>query len=314
VTRSPGLLRISREMAASDPVFIVGEARSGTSILYRTFMKHSSFRPREPNLVETEIFAHLRRVFMFGPEYPGSLRRYMLDDEKAWGDFLASIRPLRVVSALNVPVNLVARGPMTWTLRTNLAHLVLRTYFFHARRARGCRRLLEKTPTNTPHVPALVRTFPRARLLYIHRHPVDVFSSYRRRGQDDPDAAWARALTPRAFCDGYERNASLALDRSSRHGDLLPVPYEKFTGSPKTELQRVCAFLDEPFEASMVDEPDPDPGRWRGDPLLWGPIVPVTKRWADYMTEDEADRIQDRLQQTMRRLGYERVAPPPPSS
>lgn len=301
-----GLRGISREMRASRPTFIVGEARSGTSILYRTLMKHPAFRTRQPNLVETEIFAHLRRVFMFGPTYPEPLLRYMLDDEDAYRAFLASIGALRMVSALNIPVNLAFRGTSTWTLYTNLSHLVLRSYFFHARRARGCRRLVEKTPTNTAHIGSLSRTFPNARLLYIHRHPVDVFSSYRRRGQADPGAEWARALTPEAFCQTYEQSANRALDWVARgHGNLLLVSYERFTGDPAQELHRVCEFLGEPFEPSMIEEPDPDPGRWKGDPLLWGPVVPVTKRWQDYMTPEEARRIEDRLQTTMRRLGYE---------
>ena len=74
------LLRISADMQRSSPVFIVGEARSGTSILYRTLQKHSSFRPRQTNLAETNIFAHLRRTFMFGQSYPETLRQFMLDD------------------------------------------------------------------------------------------------------------------------------------------------------------------------------------------------------------------------------------------
>lgn len=88
------LLAISAEMKARSPVFIVGEARSGTSILYRTLQKHTSFRPREPNLVETEIFSHLRRTFMFSMSYPQPLIRFMLDDQGPYRDFLRSIRAL----------------------------------------------------------------------------------------------------------------------------------------------------------------------------------------------------------------------------
>ena len=36
------------------------------------------------------------------------------------------------------------------------------------------------------HVGRLFACFPRARLLFIHRHPVDVYSSYVRRGRTDP--------------------------------------------------------------------------------------------------------------------------------
>ena len=72
------VLRISKEMALCSPVFIIGEARSGTSILYRTLQKHSAFRPREIDLTETHIFDLIKRTFMFRRDYPETLRRYML--------------------------------------------------------------------------------------------------------------------------------------------------------------------------------------------------------------------------------------------
>lgn len=309
------LLDISREMKAARPVFIVGEARSGTSILYRTLMKHPSFRVHHPNLVETDILAHRRRVFMFSESYPASLRKYMLDDERAYRSFLESIRVVQLVSALAIPVNFVFRKQTTWSLYLNLNHLMLRSYFFHARHARGCTRLVEKTPTNTSHIAVLSRTFPNGRLLYIHRHPVDVFSSYRRRGQADPDAEWARTLTPYRFCRIYEESTDRVLDWvAGGHRNLLMIPYEGFTRSPLKEFARLCEFLEEPFDPSAVEEAHPDPGRWRGDPHLWGPILPITKRWQDFMSVPEAEFIQARLARTMDRLGYEPYGPTPAST
>jgi hypothetical protein len=306
ILRLRQLLEISREMRESNPVFIVGEARSGTSILYRTLMKHPTFRPRHPNLVETEIFAHLRRIFMFGKNYPEPLIRYMLDDHDAYSAFLASIRVVRLVSALNAPINIVVRRPANWSWYGNLSHLLLRSYFFHATRARGCDRLVEKTPTNTPFIAPLSTTFPKARLLYIHRHPVDVFSSYRRRGQADPGAAWARGLAPEPFCEIYERSANRVLDWIARgNSNLLLIRYEDFTRHPTREFKRLCGFLEEPFDSSAVEEATPHVGRWKGDPLLWGPIVAVTKHWQDFMTMAEAEWIQARLGRTMERLGHE---------
>jgi hypothetical protein len=293
-------------MKASRPVFIIGEARSGTSILYRSLLKHPSFRPHRPNLVETEVFAHLRRVFMFSHSYPPSLIKFMLEDRESYGAFLASIRVVRLVSALNAPMNVIVPRRPNWSWYANLSHLLLRSYFFHASQARGCKRLVEKTPTNTPHIAALSRTFPNAQMLYIHRHPVDVFSSYRRRGQADPGARWARALTPGRFCKVYERSTSAVLDWiGAGHQNLILLRYEEFTHSPRQEFERLCKLLGEAFEPSAVEEPHPELGRWKGDPLLWGPIVPVTKRWQDFMSETEAMFIQARLARTMDKLGYE---------
>ena len=55
----------SREAAVLEPVFIVGEARSGTSILYRTLQQHPSFRPRTEDLTESNAMALTPRAGLF---------------------------------------------------------------------------------------------------------------------------------------------------------------------------------------------------------------------------------------------------------
>lgn len=298
------LVKTSAEMRAARPVFIVGHPRSGTSILYRTLQKHSSFRPLEPNLVETEIFSHLRRTFMFGASYPPSLIRFMLDDQAIYRQFLRSIRAIRIVSALLVGPNMVFRDRYDWLWYANLNHLLLRSYFFHATRARGCRRLVEKTPTNTPNMARLWATFPRAQFLYVYRHPIDVFTSFRRRAKADLAALWAARITPTGFCADYESSVGRVLMWRDEHRNLRTIKYEDFTRDPGSELRALCEFLEEPFEPSAVEEPNPDLDRWRGDPHLWGRIVTVTKDWREYVTAAEARFIQGRLSPVMSRLGY----------
>lgn len=298
------LIRISRAMKRQSPVFIVGEARSGTSILYRTLQKHTSFAPRRTDLTETEMFALLHRVFMFREQYPEQLIRFMLQDRGQWIRFVSSIRLCRIANALLLPANLLARKPPWWLWYANLHHMTLRSFYFHAREARGCRRLVEKTPTNTPHLHYLKRAFPHSRFLYVHRHPVDVFASYRRRARDDPGARWAD-IGVDGFCTRYEVSTSAALAWSdAAPGDLLLIGYENFTSDPQTSLREICGFLDERFEGSVLVESRPDPRRWRGDPHLWGPIVTTTKRWNDHVSEAEANSIETRLAPLMARLGY----------
>jgi len=300
------LRRVSRQMREASPVFIVGEARSGTSLLYRTLQKHPSFKPRTQNLVETDVFSQLRRTFMFNRTYPDTLIRFMLSDTVAWHAFRRTIWPLRVVSAAWAPVNYVLRDRVRWVWYANLHHLVLRAYFFYAWEARGCVRLLEKTPTNTVHLPQLAATFPGARFLYIHRHPVDVFTSYRRRARVDPNAAWAE-LSIDEFCRRYQDRTRRAIEwQRAGHGNLLLVRYEALTTNPEETFGAVCAFLNEPFVSEALEEPAPDRERWTVDPHLWDHIVAQTKRWQDFVTPAEASALQTRLAQTMSVLGYEK--------
>jgi hypothetical protein len=53
-------------------------------------------------------------------------------------------------------------------LPAGLGPAVLRSFVFHATRARGCRRSVEKTPTNAQHMENLTAACPHARLLYVH--------------------------------------------------------------------------------------------------------------------------------------------------
>ena len=292
------------DRSADRPVFIVGEARSGTSILYRTLQKHPSFRPREIQLGETEIAANLRRAFLFGRGRPRPLAAFMLDDADAYRAFLRSIRVPRIVSAVTAPVNVWIDRPPWWWRRVNLHHVVVRRYFLHARQARGCERIVEKTPTNTANLGLLRAAFPDARFLYIHRHPVDVFASYRRRASADPDASWAR-IAPATFCSVYRASLLRAVAWRQQHENLAFVRYERFTADPGPTFAGICAFLEEPFDAEAVVERDPSYGRWRGDPHLWAEIVPATNVWTDHVTPEEAASIQAALAEEMAVLGYE---------
>src|SRR3712207_2633945 len=90
-----GWLAISREAKAMAPVFIIGEARSGSTIFYRTLLKHPSFAPREETLQETSFIRQAPLAFQFAEDRPRNLRRYMLEDDDCWRAFLDSLDPVR---------------------------------------------------------------------------------------------------------------------------------------------------------------------------------------------------------------------------
>lgn len=292
-------------MNDAGPVFIVGEARSGTSILYRTLQKHSTFAPKKQSLVETEVFAHLPRAFLFNRSYPEAWIRFFLEDRQEWDLFLRSIRLPRVATAALAPVNYLRRDRWRWLFYAGMGPAVLRSFVVHATRARGCLRLVEKTPTNVQHIEELTATFPTGRLLYIHRHPVDVFSSYRRRSAVDPAGGWAN-LNVRTFAARWIGSTTRALSwLDAGNTNLFTIRYESFVEDPLMAFQGICAFLGEPFEANAVEEARPDIRRWPVDPHLWGAIVPKTKEWRDHISTEEAAMVQYLTGSVMRRLSYQ---------
>lgn len=303
-TAAPGIPAISRTMRAAEPVFIVGEARSGSTLLLHTLLKHPTFAPRRENLQESSFVVQAPAAATFEGSPPRNLRRFLLDDDDAWQDFLASIRHLR-------PWARAAAATPTVDLQWRLgpARLVARSFAYHAWRARGCERLLEKTPDHVLHVDRIYASFPRARLVYVHRHPVDVYSSYVRRGQVDPKAAWAR-IGPHEFCERHQHRTDEALRAAARRPDsFLLVRYERLTAEPEGELERICRFLDEPCDPAPLLAPDPDRHRvahWEGTRHLYQGITTDTKRWQDYCTADDASQVEILLADLMQRLGYER--------
>lgn len=302
------LLEISRQAKHTSPVFIVGEPRSGSSLLFRTLQKHSSFASREENLQESSFVVQAPSAYDFTPEQPRNMRRYMLDDDTCWHAFLESLRPLRPLLRASRGLDRRMGHRTDWAFVVGACQLVVRSYLHHAARARGCRRILEKTPTHLHQVDKLRLSFPAARMLYIYRHPVDAYSSYVRRGQVDPKAAWAR-IGPEAFCATYRENIVRALWEAQRRPDsFLLIRYEGFTADIRTELERVCAFLDEPFEPQLVSQEGDEPVRWapwERSSQLYEPVTTRTKDWRDYLTGLQAEQVQWQLAPVMRRLGYD---------
>lgn len=281
------------------PVFIVGAPRSGTSILYRTLLKHSSFRivgDEALALAESGLLDALPAAPRWKAPRPPRMWLYFLRDEAAYSRFLAEVREATEGAGPSAPDE-----PPPWT------RPVLAAFVRHAAEARSCRRLVEKTPTHIDRAEWLVDALPTARLLFIHRHPVDTYSSYVRRASVDETATTWADLSVDEFADVYRRQSLHARRLASELPDrFATVAYEAFTADPATEAARLCAFLSEPFEPSMAVEATPDLERSSNDPHLFGAITMETKRWSDYVDDRTAVEVEDRTWDVAAGWGYVR--------
>jgi len=277
-------------------VFIVGAPRSGTSILYRTLLKHPSFLvegPEELALAESGVLDSLDSAPRWRPPRPRRLWLFFLGDEAAYSAFCEEVRQ----SARGVGVPKDGQAP-PW------AGAVLEAFVRHAAAVRRCRRLLEKTPTHIERADWLLDALPSSRLLFIHRHPVDTYTSYLRRAAVDPDASWAK-LTVDEFGEIYRRqgNAAQRLVREVPER-FLTIAYEEFTSKPTAVTAAICDFLGEPFVRDIVDEPNPDLGRARFDPHLYGRITRRTKDSAEFVDEATAQAVMERTGDVAAHWGY----------
>jgi hypothetical protein len=300
-------------MRDAAPIFIVGEARSGTSILYRTLQQHPACRGRAEDLTEANAFALMPWAAAFGGARTGAMYEYMLCDEREYRAFRRSLRTLRPFFVLASPLNQLLRGRSVWWWCMSGQRAAVRCYFRHAQHARGAQRVLEKTPNNVPYVPHILSAFPNAKVLYMCRHPVDVMSSYRRRKQAEPEARWCD-ISVDEFCHRYEAGATRALQfAQSRPATVRIVRYEDFTHRTGPTLRDVCDFLDIAADDARTPGAGTRQETWRVDPHLFEPITPDTKLWRDHLDVGDAMLVERRLAPTMRLLGYERYTSATPS-
>ena len=296
---SNSLRQISAQMRAESPVFIVGCPRSGSTLLYRILQRHSDFKPREENLSEAEVFHFANSSHLFSGSFPKPAHAYMGNDD-LWQQFMRTTAPIRTlhrVSRLPALIRLAERSPSVWRLYGNPAFV--RCYFYFARKARGGKRILEKTNYYIRSLPRLKATFPNGHFLLIHRHPVDTYTSYLRRGRVE-DRPWLRK-SPSDFCRLWRENLRAAADQAD---EIKAIAYHELTSEPEHVFRDVCAHIASPFEAESLREPNPDMNRLPVDPHLYAPITAKTKNWRDFMSEADAMTIEAELRDVMTHWGY----------
>lgn len=311
---------IQREMSMDRPAFIVGAPRSGTSILYRALQGHSQFRPDHcthptgVDLTESRIFA---RPFLARDRENSPAFEYMLSDNEAYDRLQEMSRTAVPFASLALRCGMSVVAPHVPPLREQIWRFMgndrlVRLFFYFARQARGSQRTLEKTPDHINYLPEIRATFPRCRLLFVHRHPVDVYTSYRRRlgtrldlGRPQRSARWLQ-LTGKRFCKLYGRHARLAYNDARQNRSMLLIAYRDLATTPGASIRQILSFLDLPFEEGCIPRDDSSQDTWGEDPLLFGSLTAHSKDWRDHISINCARQIEERLSSTMEMLGYQR--------
>jgi hypothetical protein len=209
-------------MAETPAPFIVGVARSGTTLLRFMLDAHSQLAiPPETGFLPN--VAHL------GPDAREAFLSTVTGFE-SWPDFHLDADLLRA----RVP----PRGSFT------IPDALRAFYLLYAERF-GKPRWGEKTPSYGLHAEAIGTLLPEARFVHLIRDGRDVALSVRplwfAPGPTLDDAArdWVeRVQTIRAEC--------------ARAGHAIEVRYEDLVTSPEAVLRRVCTFLDLAFEPTML--------------------------------------------------------------
>lgn len=189
-------------------------------------------------------------------------------------------------------------------------------------KAAGASRWVEKTPRHIQRIGSLLERFPSAKVLVIIRDGRDVACSIRDRSGD------VAAGAERWVAD----NAAAA--PFMEHPSVLVVSYEKLVEDRRSELQRVVAFLGEPFEEGLLTHHQ-NPFRFYGRFQDYEDVVPEIEsqtappenvsgedhrlyrswqarqpvfdgrnRWKTDLSTDERETVKAIANESLRKYGY----------
>lgn len=215
------------------PIFVVGTARSGTTLLAAMLGAH----PQIDCGPETRFFAWLERE-----------DRAALLDARTWPgpavDFLLSLRlqdspvhELFGVTADGIRTTLAARAPSVAAMLESLTAT--------RAAAHGKPRWAEKTPRHISSLPLIRREWPDACIVRVVRDPRDVALSLAR-----VPFAGESLVGHLAQASRHEREAAGFLARDPR---AITIRYEDLVRDPAGQLERVCALVGVPFDPAMID-------------------------------------------------------------
>jgi tetratricopeptide (TPR) repeat protein len=203
----------------AQPIFILGFPRSGTTLVEQTLSAHPQIAAGDELPFVNEITATMQRTLNSPLAYPEALAELWMGDRRDGLDELRDYYLERV-------------------RRLGLAQT-------------GAAWFTDKMPLNETHLGLIALLFPRAPLIHVWRHPLDVVLS-----------VFANNLTHGFYCAYALASAAhhyrLTIDlvehyRSQLTLRYLPIRYEDIVDEQEASVRRMLDFIGEPFDQRCLD-------------------------------------------------------------
>lgn len=281
-----------------EPVFIVGAARSGTTLLQQILDHHPSFAfPWESHFIP-EFYHHLSGFGDLGkPENRLKLIRaiaryvHIVWLEQAEGQWIPGL-------AEEAP-RLAEISPPTFAG-------VVDTVFSFGAAQRNRKRWGDKTPGYVDSLPLILEIFPKAKFLHIIRDGRDVGSSI-----------LPLSFGPNTIFVGakkWKKCVQHGLSFAERHPDkVYTFRYEDLLDDTEKHIREICAFLGEEFYPPMLDYHKDSSARVPTQEIHARVAAPVNKqrsgRWKKDLTGDQVRIFEAVAGDLLAKLGYEVTDP-----
>ncbi len=308
-------------------VFVVGFPRTGTTLVKRIVESHPSFIVKKNGNPENTMFftpeTHIFEMLYQYKQVSCSWERNVIDFFNSPKEFdrflkklnflisLQKISPVRLLKYRYVYLlqkaignNIISHSIRIWHYVLSLNYFIINSYFDCVSSVRNGQRIVEKTPHHYQYLSEIFYSFPDTKIIFAIRHPVDVYSSFKKRAMVDPESWLDVHLS--SFCKQYnECYQSMFWFLKKYPDNIFLLNYETFVNDPESGFKKLCNFLGEPYDRDCIlgDESIKGPA-W--DPYVHKDVMKQTKKWNDYLSKRDAEEIENRLEKIMGRLNYKR--------
>ena len=270
------------------PFFVVGSARSGTTLLRLILNAH----PKVAVPPESRFVVEL---------YTGA-------DEVDRDAFLEELAAHKMFLAWGLPIE---------TVRTELPnsdrvafHVAVRGAFRAYARRQGKTRWGDKTPRYVEHISLLATLFPDARFVHLVRDGRNVALSF----ADVPFGP--RSVTGAARLWAERVTAGTRTGRRLGPGRYLELKYEDLVENLGREIRNLCDFLELDFDDAMLDYTERSrdvvlPRAARYNPSVTKRPISGLRSWESSLPGRHVELFEAMAGQALTELGYTRGYPNP---
>jgi hypothetical protein len=290
------------DSAPNPYVFIVGCARSGTTLVRRIVDAHPAIAVTRETHWITKWLERGRGVTPEGVARPEILESLMTYERFA----------RMPIAHMDLEGLFEPDGELPY------AAFVTGVFDLYGR-AFGKRLVGDKTPAYVRRIPTLHALWPRAKFVHVVRDGRDVALSavswrrsfkLARRFSTWSDEPYGTAAVWWDWLVRLGREAGAALGPELYH----ELSYERLVADPPAECSKLCGFLGVPYEESMLayhDSPLRAPPGLYPNRRSWRPITPGLRDWRSQMDAAEIEGFEATSGELLADLGYPRAVARP---
>ena len=271
-------------MNKTNPIFLVGMQRSGTSLIRAALSKHSNIGI--PPKGELQFFATWFNKY-------GSI-----SDTNNFKSFANAFFEKSKFKYLDISSeNVLKRFEDKDVSYIDFFTSVMEEYAHHHNK----RRWGEKSTTHIEHLPTILQNYPNAKYILIVRDPRDTYLSYKN---------WDKRNTNiglKQWVLSWHYNYFNALKVFFNHQTQFYLyKHELFVSNPSVELKKILDFLQETFESECLDISNV---KWEQNSSYGDSSSQINSnsvgRWQDQILADELYYIEKHCKDLMFLLNYE---------